>query len=800
MLNKLYLLAILSIILLCNDQLFAQTTAAPDGIIFQAVATDPQGNPASGRTIYIKDAILQSTVNGQTVYSETFKVTASNSGVFTIVIGKGQKISGPNSITNLDWTAGPYFLNIKAAVAPSLPLADWNADQQYIDMGTSQFWSVPFALYASNVAGFDLKLNIADTTNMLKQYLRKSDTASLSNRIDVNKAAITQEATRSVAAEALKANATDVATSFGLKENISNKSTTSTLGTSDVLYPTQNAVKTYVDATIGSATPDADATTKGKIQLAGDLGGTAASPTVPGLLLKANATDVTASLALKADASALATTNATVTSNKTATDASIATTNTTVASNKTLADATATSLTTLSGTVSSNKTASDASIATTNGNVTALTSTVADNKTAAETAIATTNATVASNNTATQTALNLKANIASPTFTGTVSGVTKLMVGLGNVDNISDVNKPVSTATQTALDLKEEVANKSTTTTLGTSDVLYPSQKAVKTYVDAQITSAAIPDADAATKGKLQLAGDLGGTGTSASAPIISDNAITTVKILDANVTDAKIATVSGSKINGNISGNADNVNGIVAVTNGGTGATTKTTAFDALSPMTTSGDILYGGASGTGTRLAKGTDGQILTLASGLPSWAFNSGVPYSGATASVDLGAHDLKVNGLTIGLGKGQNSENTAIGVSALGNSISTGSRNTAIGSGAMLQYVGTSFDNNTSVGFNNLIGLTTGAANTSVGGETMFHVGSASFNTAIGNHTLMNSSGDRNTSLGANAGNTVSTGYQNTLLGEEADVSDGTINNATAITKIAILLLNESFNSS
>ena len=48
----------------------------------------------------------------------------------------------------------------------------------------------------------------------------------------------------------------------------------------------------------------------------------------------------------------------------------------------------------------------------------------------------------------------LKAPIASPTFTGTVSGITKTMVGLGNVDNTSDANKPVSTATQTALDLK----------------------------------------------------------------------------------------------------------------------------------------------------------------------------------------------------------------------------------------------------------------------------------------------------------------------------------------------------------
>jgi hypothetical protein len=60
------------------------------------------------------------------------------------------------------------------------------------------------------------------------------------------------------------------------------------------------------------------------------------------------------------------------------------------------------------------------------------------------------------------------------TLSGTVSGhvgstsnphsVTATQVGLGNVDNTSDANKPVSTATQSALDLK---ANTSTVTALG---------------------------------------------------------------------------------------------------------------------------------------------------------------------------------------------------------------------------------------------------------------------------------------------------------------------------------------------
>lgn len=62
--------------------------------------------------------------------------------------------------------------------------------------------------------------------------------------------------------------------------------------------------------------------------------------------------------------------------------------------------------------------------------------------------------------------------------------VNKTDMGLNNCDNTSDLNKPISNATQTALNGKEDVANKSTSTSLGNSDTLYPTQKAVKTYVD----------------------------------------------------------------------------------------------------------------------------------------------------------------------------------------------------------------------------------------------------------------------------------------------------------------------------
>ncbi|PYF71474.1 beta strand repeat-containing protein [Pedobacter nutrimenti] len=158
----------------------------------------------------------------------------------------------------------------------------------------------------------------------------------------------------------------------------------------------------------------------------------------------------------------------------------------------------------------------------------------------------------------------------------TVNGA-KTNLGLDKVNNTADVDKPVSTATQVALDLKEDKANKSTNIVVDAgSDLKYPSVKATKKYVDDQIsqvsTGGGVVDATTTTKGKLQLAGDLTGT---ADAPLVANDAITTAKIKDGNVTDAKIAGVSGSKVNGDITGKASNVTGIVAIANGGTGAGT---------------------------------------------------------------------------------------------------------------------------------------------------------------------------------------------------------------------------------
>jgi len=53
--------------------------------------------------------------------------------------------------------------------------------------------------------------------------------------------------------------------------------------------------------------------------------------------------------------------------------------------------------------------------------------------------------------------IDTKAPINNPTFTGTVGGINKNMIGLSNVDDTSDLNKPISTATQNALNTKQDI-------------------------------------------------------------------------------------------------------------------------------------------------------------------------------------------------------------------------------------------------------------------------------------------------------------------------------------------------------
>jgi hypothetical protein len=326
------------------------------------------------------------------------------------------------------------------------------------------------------------------------------------------------------------------------KENTANKSTATNLGftnPSDVLFPTQKAVKTYIDA---QTTPEATTLIQGKVQLAGDLAGTASAPTVPALLLKENLANkaVAANLGAASPSDVLYPSQKAV---KTYIDAHTTPDATTLVLGKIQ----------LAGDLAGTASAPTVPALTTKENT-------------ANKSIAADLGAGASSDVLFPTQKAVKTYVDAQTTPNATSLV------LGKIQLTGDLAGTAAAPTVPALSSKENTANKSIASDLGagtSSDVLFPTQKAVKTYVDAQTTG----NASTTQLGKVQLAGDLTGTATLprlASNAVkfanLADSTVTTSKIVDANVTDAKIVSMQASKLTGNIS-----------VANGGTGASTLT-------------------------------------------------------------------------------------------------------------------------------------------------------------------------------------------------------------------------------
>jgi hypothetical protein len=122
----------------------------PEGILFQVVARDANNNAASNRNVFVQIAINRSTPNGTSDYAESFKVVSSQEGIFSIVIGQGVRTAGVSSIKNLEWSKYIYFVNLRIAIEPTLPDPSWTATNNYVDIGTSQLWTVPYSFTSNN--------------------------------------------------------------------------------------------------------------------------------------------------------------------------------------------------------------------------------------------------------------------------------------------------------------------------------------------------------------------------------------------------------------------------------------------------------------------------------------------------------------------------------------------------------------------------------------------------------------------------------------------------------------------------
>ena len=157
---------------------------APQRINFQSVLRNTTGEVISNSSVSLRISILSDSITGPAVYVETHARTTDAGGLMSLQIGNGTLPS--TDFTTIDWGGSAHFIKLEA---------DFSGGNNYVLLGTQELMSVPYALYASktdtsvlNLAArfspLNNKLNIVDTSTMLSKYLRKADTAFLSERIN----------------------------------------------------------------------------------------------------------------------------------------------------------------------------------------------------------------------------------------------------------------------------------------------------------------------------------------------------------------------------------------------------------------------------------------------------------------------------------------------------------------------------------------------------------------------------------------------------------------------------------------
>ena len=346
----------------------------------------------------------------------------------------------------------------------------------------------------------------------------------------------------------------------------------------------------------------------------------------------------------------------------------------------------------------------------------------------------------------------------------------KKSLAVDQINNTSDASKPISTATQAALTTKANASD--VTTSLAAKANTADVTTSLATKVD-KVSGKELSTNDYTTAEKTKLAAI---TGTNTGDQELSGFATTTQLATKANASD--VTTSLATKV--------DKVTGKELSTNDYT--TAEKTKLAAITGTNTGDQVNITGNAGTATKLQSSVTINGIAF-DGSANITVPAGVPYTGATQAVNLGAYDLRVNGITVGRGGGSDSTNTAIGHLAL-TANTTGINNTANGSGALI--ANTTGDGNTGTGSYALSSNVSGSNNTAIGAGALFSNTEGGGNIAIGGEALaLNTSGLSNTAIGGGALSSNETGEFNTAIGYLANVVSDSLTNATAIGNGAIV---------
>lgn len=147
----------------------------PEAFNYQGVLRNAEGELIKEQNVSIRIAILEGSLTGSEVYSEIHDVTTNKFGVFTLQVGDGQIEWG--SFSTVNWSSGQVFMKTEV---------DETGGTSFTELGTVPFLSVPYAMFANDVANKDDA--DADPSNEIQNISLSGTALSISsgNSIDLS--------------------------------------------------------------------------------------------------------------------------------------------------------------------------------------------------------------------------------------------------------------------------------------------------------------------------------------------------------------------------------------------------------------------------------------------------------------------------------------------------------------------------------------------------------------------------------------------------------------------------------------
>jgi hypothetical protein len=112
---------------------------SPPGIPYQAIARTTSGEPYASGALQARFSLHEQTATGTVSYAETHGLQTDALGLFSTTFGAGTPITG--TFAAINWGLTTKYLQVEI-----------DFGNGWIDMGTQQLMSVPYAMYAGSAS------------------------------------------------------------------------------------------------------------------------------------------------------------------------------------------------------------------------------------------------------------------------------------------------------------------------------------------------------------------------------------------------------------------------------------------------------------------------------------------------------------------------------------------------------------------------------------------------------------------------------------------------------------------------